>query len=368
MQLPPRPNLRHLGNQAKALHKAHRDGDETAVLCLQANLPRFAGISIEEILKAELSLQEAQHVLAKEYGFAHWKDLSQFVRAREIPEDSIFAKDPDGWLEEAQDEEFSAVIEEHKTNKGIIRKKFNRSVHHDTYQVQYKEIISVPVWDTPEERETSNSYNVTHKISARSRDIEPQESTPTPQNIYNAAKDRVLGEVHENFCGRIATTLSRLASIETSAELFEISTTKYVDVASSIRNHDVLVYHFMLEPGGVALMLIAASSMCSFIGKRYPGKGKDTGLTSEEQGRALDVVHALLDELEYSWATQRRVKCSGAVLRQNDYRALDIDYEAFLKSVSIVIQSLHASQEFDLYYLDSTLQNILPPPEHEKLA
>ena len=68
-QLPLRPSLEQLKKQAKDLRKAHQSADPEAAPRIAEHLPRLADSSEKEILAAELSLQEAQHVLAGEYGF-----------------------------------------------------------------------------------------------------------------------------------------------------------------------------------------------------------------------------------------------------------------------------------------------------------
>ncbi|MBT3346741.1 MAG: hypothetical protein HN404_27335 [Gemmatimonadetes bacterium] len=74
-ELPARASLENLRKQAKGLHKAFNDGDDDAVARIREHLPRAAALSDEELHAAKLSLQEAQHVLAKEYGQGSWDDL-----------------------------------------------------------------------------------------------------------------------------------------------------------------------------------------------------------------------------------------------------------------------------------------------------
>lgn len=64
LQLPPNPNLQQLKNQAKDVLKASRKGD-----------PEAEGVT----------LQEAQHALAMEYGFRNWSDLKANVLPRRDP-------------------------------------------------------------------------------------------------------------------------------------------------------------------------------------------------------------------------------------------------------------------------------------------
>ncbi|MHC4561401.1 MAG: tetratricopeptide repeat protein [Planctomycetota bacterium] len=79
--LPPSPSLKHLRNEAKALHKAHQAADAGACETLRF-LKRFAKATDEEILAADIPLKEVQFALAMSYGFASWKALKDHVEAR----------------------------------------------------------------------------------------------------------------------------------------------------------------------------------------------------------------------------------------------------------------------------------------------
>ena len=76
--LPPGPNLEHLKNQAKALHKAHRRRDPEVCAVLR-HVHRFRDASDDKILSADVPLTEAQFALAMEYGFVGWQELRKAV-------------------------------------------------------------------------------------------------------------------------------------------------------------------------------------------------------------------------------------------------------------------------------------------------
>jgi len=82
-QLPPQPSLEHLSNQAKDLLKAHRKGDASICARLKT-LHRFSGSTESEILAAEVTLAEAQFVLAMEYGFKTWTELKEHVEGTDV--------------------------------------------------------------------------------------------------------------------------------------------------------------------------------------------------------------------------------------------------------------------------------------------
>lgn len=77
--LPARPHLDHLKKQAKDLLKAQRAGDRRWYGALRSYLPRLAGADDDGVLAAELTLHDAQHVIARQYGFDNWAALREAV-------------------------------------------------------------------------------------------------------------------------------------------------------------------------------------------------------------------------------------------------------------------------------------------------
>jgi|GEM_PF-1714469 ankyrin repeat protein len=75
-QLPPNPNIRHLKNQAKQLRNAHRASNGEALSRIKTHLPQAADRSVAEIAQGNFTLQEAQLVIAREYGFQSWPRLT----------------------------------------------------------------------------------------------------------------------------------------------------------------------------------------------------------------------------------------------------------------------------------------------------
>src|SRR3954465_5074466 len=72
-ELPARPFLEYLRKQAKKLAREIADGDAAAIARARAQLPQA---------ELRLSQRDAQLVLAREYGFAGWKDLVKEVKQR----------------------------------------------------------------------------------------------------------------------------------------------------------------------------------------------------------------------------------------------------------------------------------------------
>src|SRR5689334_19954444 len=77
--LPPRPNLEQLRKQAKELLKALRTGDPEARDLFQQLHSEASRHSASQF--SEVTLSEAQHVLARDYGFATWAELKEQVES-----------------------------------------------------------------------------------------------------------------------------------------------------------------------------------------------------------------------------------------------------------------------------------------------
>jgi hypothetical protein len=70
--LPSRPDLSQQKKLAKELRKAFESGDSEARARVRAVLPD----------KRQITLADAQLVLAREYGFTNWAALKQHIEAR----------------------------------------------------------------------------------------------------------------------------------------------------------------------------------------------------------------------------------------------------------------------------------------------
>src|SRR5260221_13439435 len=84
-ELPAKANLEHLKEQAKDLLRKIREGDAVAIERVRSNVSFSAPASVK--------LADAQHVIAREYGFASWPKLKEHVES--------LALDPAGMLSAA---------------------------------------------------------------------------------------------------------------------------------------------------------------------------------------------------------------------------------------------------------------------------
>ena len=81
--LPARPSLEQLKNQAKDLLKAYRAGQPPAVARFRESMPRLFGAVNDQPDPPSVSLRDAQHVVAAEYGFASWSHMNTHILERE---------------------------------------------------------------------------------------------------------------------------------------------------------------------------------------------------------------------------------------------------------------------------------------------
>jgi len=80
VSLSPRPDLKQIKRQAKELLGTHQNADTSSCARLRL-IPRLADLTDEQIMAADIGLQEAQHALAKDYGFATWAELKTHIAA-----------------------------------------------------------------------------------------------------------------------------------------------------------------------------------------------------------------------------------------------------------------------------------------------
>lgn len=71
-----------LKKQAKRLLKAHRSGEVDACERFKRQHPRFRDTLLDGVRQAHVVLREAQHVIAREQGFASWTKMIAFMQKR----------------------------------------------------------------------------------------------------------------------------------------------------------------------------------------------------------------------------------------------------------------------------------------------
>ena len=107
--LPARPDLDQQRKLAKQLLRAYRAGDPEAAARMRAALPD----------KAELSLTDAQYVLAREYGFTSWRELKEKIEQRAVehlPPIERFKRA----VQEGDAKSLRAVLERHADERALI--------------------------------------------------------------------------------------------------------------------------------------------------------------------------------------------------------------------------------------------------------
>ena len=92
-QFPTNPSLEHLKSQAKQLLKAHKEGSLDALQRIRSFFPKLSDAADVEIQSTTFGLQDAQLVIAREYGFASWTRLKEEVLNQEQDSTTMPAKD-----------------------------------------------------------------------------------------------------------------------------------------------------------------------------------------------------------------------------------------------------------------------------------
>ena len=77
--LPDRPHLDVPKREARELLDDWRKGDADALERIRHRHPRFREADDTTIATATFQLSDAQLVIAREYGFAHWTELKQRI-------------------------------------------------------------------------------------------------------------------------------------------------------------------------------------------------------------------------------------------------------------------------------------------------
>lgn len=83
--LPKNPNLEFLKKEAKALRTQHRQGDTACCGRLRDQDSSWAGKSDSDILASRFSINDAQRIVAREYGYSSWATLKQYIESINLP-------------------------------------------------------------------------------------------------------------------------------------------------------------------------------------------------------------------------------------------------------------------------------------------
>jgi ATP-dependent Clp protease adapter protein ClpS len=78
-QFPENPDLAQERKRAKELLKALRGGDDDAIARFRSHHPRFAELTQDALHAADVKLNDAQWVIAREYGFPSWQLLKAHI-------------------------------------------------------------------------------------------------------------------------------------------------------------------------------------------------------------------------------------------------------------------------------------------------
>jgi len=83
--LPRKPNLEFLKKEARALRALHKQADPACCERIRLCDTSFKNSSNSEILAARFSINDAQRIVAREYGYTSWATLKRYIEALDLP-------------------------------------------------------------------------------------------------------------------------------------------------------------------------------------------------------------------------------------------------------------------------------------------
>lgn len=83
--LPQQPNLEHLKKQAKALRTQHRHQDPACCERLRGHDSAYRPLTNAQIFAAKFSINDAQRIIAREYGYPGWAALKKYIESLSQP-------------------------------------------------------------------------------------------------------------------------------------------------------------------------------------------------------------------------------------------------------------------------------------------
>jgi len=83
--LPKQPNLEFLKKEAKSLRALHRQSDRACCQRIRSADTAFNPLSDTDILAARFSINDAQRIIAREYGYTSWATLKSFIESTRLP-------------------------------------------------------------------------------------------------------------------------------------------------------------------------------------------------------------------------------------------------------------------------------------------
>ena len=350
-KFPSHPHLRQIGNQAKDLVKAHRRGDPDAVLRISEHLPRLASADSEAILATNLSLQEAQHIVAREYGFPSWKELTAFIKARVSEQDM-------GMSEQVWDEVHKAMeqIGLPDDNDLVVRRAIDTEIDTEDEKIKLGDVVDIRLWDTPEEREKGNSFSRNISMSTEPKG-QQEEAAPVPENpCWNSSGETrdAMDGILRSFLESLETLLAEIMDVEVETAATGTGHTSYIDFAS---DGPVCFYRFTLLPSGAqAALRLPFSLACSFLG-RHPAAGD---LQAVEQERLDRLVQQMLDGMRPCWPEAVAAICADLEYCAGPHHLQIAEYDDRGVVSSFLVRSERASQIATFFYPRTTVEEIAP--------
>ena len=364
--LPRNPDLRHLSRQAKRLLDAHRDGKDNAARRLQAGLPRCGKSGTAAILAAPLTLQEAQHVVATEYGFKNWTNLAEYVEARALHRGDHFSQrvwdGMDSCIEAALARTDNETLQSRRVVFVPMDDEFEIEEPGLRSVIKMKGLTRVPFWDTPQERhdgpEIDQSFHTDARLHHKGDRPEP------PKELWewtNHVSTEPIKAATAAFAERAGAVLTRLSGNETEIGHHSFGWTEHDDFIQSADEPPALFYRFAVAPApGHAALSLPISLACALLDLPYE-KGDPHGrVTDSDRPRLEKILHAVLEEFSAAWQGQN-LRCHAL---ERCAGSNDLGIAPFAERIGLcrfLLQSERASRFLELCFPKAVLEVLLPP-------
>ena len=139
--LPDSPSLEHERKDAKALLRRLRAGDADSLHRVQS----IHAVALRDRRPDELKLADAQHVIAREYGFASWPRLVEYFEDLERHRHSARHNSPDDGAERFQ-ELARSIVRRHQRGDPLVARELAHFVPR-FYARPIAEILATPITD-----------------------------------------------------------------------------------------------------------------------------------------------------------------------------------------------------------------------------
>jgi len=226
-----RPHLDQLKKQAKELLGKYKNGDAAAFASIRENVPRLADKSDGDIAAARFVLQDAQHVIAREYGFSTWDDLASAITTPFAALAHFTDREAQVLMREVDQKDLVVALKE---TDDAVRERFlgNMSERVRTFMTEEMEFLGpMPV----EEVEAMQLRIIAQIVQLKERDRLEWPPKPPVRKKVAAAKKKPTKKMQDQQA-RIAKSTKKTLGEMSCEEMNQL----FLDMAETARREGIL--------------------------------------------------------------------------------------------------------------------------------